>query len=73
MNKKLFWTLGLALITSLSMQAQDDDLYFTPSKKKSQDMNATVTSVRSNQQSASTQSSRPALIAETRMSIIVVT
>ena len=61
MNKKLFWTLGLALITSLSMQAQDDDLYFTPSKKKSQDMNATVTSVRSNQQSASTQSSRPAL------------
>ena len=61
MNKKLFWTLGLALITSLSMQAQDDDLYFTPSKKKSQDMNATVTSVRSNQQSATTQSSRPAL------------
>jgi len=61
MNKKLFWTLGLALITSLSMQAQDDDLYFTPSKKKSQGMNATVTSVRSNQQSASIQSSRPAL------------
>ena len=61
MNKKLFWTLGLALITSLSMQAQDDDLYFAPSKQKSQNMNATVTSVRSNQQSASTQSSRPAL------------
>ena len=39
MDKKLFWTLGLALITSLSMQAQDDDdLYFTPSKKKGQNM-----------------------------------
>ena len=61
MNKKLFWTLGLALITSLSMQAQDDDLYFAPSKQKSQNMNATVTSVRSNQQSASSTSSRPKL------------
>lgn len=62
MNKKLFWTLFLALITSLSMQAQDDDLYFTPSKKKKgQNMNATVTSVRSNQQSVSTTNTRPTL------------
>ena len=61
MNKKLFWTLGLALVTSLSMQAQDDDLYFTPSKKKGQNMNATVTSVRSNQQSVSTTNTRPTL------------
>ena len=35
MNKKLTLALTLAFAASIAMQAQDDDLYFTPSKKKS--------------------------------------
>lgn len=33
-NRRLIFTFAFALITTLSMNAQDDDLYFTPSKKK---------------------------------------
>lgn len=47
MNKKLLFTLGLMAVATVTIQAQDDDdLYFTPSKKQSANMSATIESVR---------------------------
>ena len=59
MNKKLLLTLGFMTLALTAIHAQDDDdLYFTPSKKQSRNMSATVENVTATQMGTS---SRPTL------------